>query len=192
MYFESNVLEHHRIERSCNDCMRSKRSRSSPTKYRAARSFCIRDARKWGENKKRKEGAGRGERRERSLLSSPLPPSLTLLLLPHFPPFLLSPHFPRFLLAALYFVLLVRERERFCCCPIFRAFFWRPYISFGSYWNGNAFALAPFSTLFFVVPFSARPSGGPIFRSARTGTGTLATQANAMTTATTMTSPRKT
>ena len=31
---------------------------------------------------------------------------------PHFPRFLLSPHFPRVLLAALYFVRLVRERER--------------------------------------------------------------------------------
>ena len=31
--------------------------------------------------------------------------------------------------------------------------------------------------LFVVAPFSARPSPGPILRSARTGKGTLATQA---------------
>ena len=37
-------------------------------------------------------------------------------------------------------------------------------------------ALAPFSALFVVAPFSARLSRGPIFRSC--GNGTLATQAN--------------
>ena len=41
----------------------------------------------------------------------------------------------------------------------------------------DLFPLAPFSALFVVVLISARPSGGPILRSARTGTGTLATQA---------------
>ena len=34
-----------------------------------------------------------------------------------------------------------------------------------------------FPRFFVVAPFSARPSRGPIFRSARTGNGTLATQA---------------
>ena len=42
----------------------------------------------------------------------------------------------------------------------------------------SIFALAPFSALFVVAPCPARPSRGPIFRSARTGKGTLATQAN--------------
>ena len=99
-------------------CLRSKRSRSSRTKYRAARrSFRIRDARKMGrEQKKWKEGGGGGERRGGSLLSPPPPPP-------------------------------------------------------------SIFALAPFSALFVVALFPARPSRGPIFRSARTGKGTLATQA---------------
>ena len=42
----------------------------------------------------------------------------------------------------------------------------------------SIFALAPFSAFFVVALFPARPSRGPLFRLARTGKGTLATQAN--------------
>ena len=68
----SDVHKHNtRIATGQNFCLRSKRSRTSRTKYRdARRSFRIRDAENGARAKSTREGGGGGERRER-LLANP-------------------------------------------------------------------------------------------------------------------------